>query len=338
MEPFSRPELRWPRPGMLALACLLLVSAGEVEAQPGTKPPRVGVLFLTSPTSVMGARGIEALRGGLRELGYVEGRTVVIEWRSAEGRAERLPELAAQLVERKVDVIVTGGGNISTLAARRATSTIPIVMTGSWRAVEAGLVESLARPGGNVTGLTVPPELGLKQIELLREIVPSLSRLVMFLRRGLDTPAQRERGKALIREFLQVSVDIVDVDGPEDLARAFEAARGLRPQAMIVGPDPLFFERQDQLLAFARAARLPAVYPFPDFVTAGGLMSYSPGAADIVRRTARYVDRVLKGAKPGDLPVEEPTTYELAINAKTARALGVVIPPSVLLRADHVIE
>ncbi len=322
----------------VASALFVLATPIAIEAQEVARMPRIGVLFLTSPSSATGAAGIEALRASLRELGHVDGRTVTIEYRSAEGRAERLPELAAQLVERKVDVIVTGGGNVSTLAARKATTTIPIVMTGSWRAVEAGLVASLARPGGNITGLTVPREMVLKQIELLREIAPSLSRAVIFSRKGLDTAAQRAQGAALIQQFLRVTLDILDVEDPEDLGRAFAAARALRPHAMIVGPDPLFFERRDQVLEFARTARLPAMYPFRDFVDAGGLMSYSLSSLDIVRRAARYVDRILKGAKPAELPVEEPTTYEFVINVKTAKALGLAIPPSVLLRADHIIE
>lgn len=321
-----------------ALASLLLATPPKSEAQQAARTPRIGVLFLTSPSSAAGATGIEALRASLRDLGYVEGRTITIEYRSAEGRAERLPELAAQLVERKVDVIVTGGGNVSTLAARKATTTIPIVMTASWRAVEAGLVDSLARPGGNITGLSVPRELGSKQIELLREVAPSLSRMVIFSRKSLDTAAQRAQAKALIQEFLRVTVDIIDVEEPEDFARAFRAARGLRPHAMIIGPDPLFFEHRTRVLEFARSARLPAMYPGRDFVDAGGLMSYSLNPQEVVRRTARYVDRILKGAKPIDLPVEEPTTYELVINLKTAKALGLVIPQSLLLRADHVIE
>lgn len=329
---------RVTRLGTFALAFVLLATPLAAEAQQTGKTPRIGVLFLTSPSSVAGATGIEGLRSSLRDLGYVEGRTITIEYRSAEGRAERLPELAAQLVERKVDVIVTGGGNVSTLAARKATTTIPIVMTGSWSAVDSGLVDSLARPGGNVTGLTVPRELGLKQIELLREVVPSASRMVIFSRKSLDTAAQRAHGKALIQEFLRVTVDILDVEEPEDLPRAFGTARAFRPHAMIVGPDPLFFERRDQLLAFARTVRLPAIYPFRDFVDAGGLMSYSLSSLETVRRTARLVDKILKGAKPADLPVEEPTTYELVINLKTAKALGLAMPPSLLLRADHVIE
>jgi putative ABC transport system substrate-binding protein len=317
---------------------LALIAAPAADAQPTARMPRIGVLFLTSPSSPGGAAGLAALRASLAELGHVEGRTVTIEYRSAEGRADRLPALAAELVARKVDVIVTGGGNVSVLAARGATRTIPIVMTGSFRAVESGLVESLARPGGNITGLSVPRELALKQIELLREIVPPLSRLVILARQRLDTPARRAQDRAAIRSFLQVSVDIVDVERPEGLDRAFEAARALRPQAMIVGPDPVFFEYRDRVLGFARTARLPAVYPFREFVDAGGLMSYGVGVTEIVRRTARYVDRILKGARPADLPVEEPTVYELAVNLHTARSLGLTLPPAVLLRADHVVQ
>jgi putative ABC transport system substrate-binding protein len=263
---------------------------------------------------------------------------VTVENRSAEGRAERLSALAAELVERRVDVIVTGGGNVSVLAARKATTTIPIVMAASVSAVESGLVDSLARPGGNVTGLTVPRQLGMKQLELLRELVPSLARVVIFVRRNLASAPERAQAKAAILEFLRVTVDFVDVEEPEDLARAFATARASRPNAMIVGPDPLFFQRREQVLDFVRATRLPAMYPFRDFVDAGGLMSYSLSSLEVSRGVARYVDRIFKGAKPGDLPVEEPTKFELVINLKTARGLGLTIPPSLLLRADHVID
>jgi putative ABC transport system substrate-binding protein len=296
------------------------------------------VLFVTSPSSASGAAAIETFRSSLRDLGYVEGRTIIIEYRSAEGRAERLPALAAELVERKVDVIVTGGGNVSTLAARKATTTIPIVMAGSVSAVESGLVASLARPGGNVTGLTVPRELGAKQLELLRELVPSLSRVVIFLRSNLASAEQRAQSKAAALEFLRVTLEYIDAQEPEDLVQAFATARAARPHAMIVGPDPLFFERRTQVLEFARTARLPAMYPFRDFVDAGGLMSYSLSFLEASRGAARYVDRILKGAKPADLPVEEPTKFELVINLKTARSLGLTVPPSLLLRADQVIE
>jgi putative ABC transport system substrate-binding protein len=322
-------------------AVLALLALGAVPRTAGAqqaKMPRVGILFLTSPASATGAAAIEALRTGLRDLGYVEGRSVRIEYRSAEGRAERLPQLAAQLVEQKVDVIVTGGGNISTLAARKATATIPIVMTGSWRAVESGLVQSLSRPGGNVTGLTVPRELALKQIELMREIVPSLSRMAVLSRGSLDTPAERAEAQAMLQQFFGISAGIIDVEEPEHLARAFEAARALQPHALLVGPDPMFFEYQDRIIEFARSARLPAIYPYYAFVEAGGLMSYAMSSQEVMLRAARYVDRILKGAKPADLPVEEPTTYELVINMKTAKALGLTVPQSVLLRVQRVIE
>ncbi len=317
---------------------LVLAASLAAAAQPAGKIPRIGVLSLVSPTSSAGVPAIEAFRSSLRELGYVEGRTILIEYRSAEGRADRLPELAADLVARKVDVIVTGGGNVSALAVRKATATIPIVMSVGLGAVEAGLVQSLARPGGNVTGLSVPRELGVKQLELLRELVPGLTRVAVLVRPNVATAAQRARGKAMAQEFLQVTLEYVEAEEAEHLPRAFAAARASRPGGIIVGPDPLFFQQRDQVLEFARTTRLPVMYPFRDFVEAGGLISYSLSAREAFRGAARYVDRILKGAKPADLPVEEPTTYELVINLKTARALGLTIPQSLLLRADEVIE
>ncbi|HEV8584257.1 MAG TPA: ABC transporter substrate-binding protein [Methylomirabilota bacterium] len=323
---------------LAAALALVLAASLAAAAQPSGKVPRVGVLYLVSPTSSAGAPAVEAFRSSLRELGYVEGRTLIIEPRSAEGRADRLPALAADLVARKVDVIVTGGGNVSTLAARKATSTIPIVMSVSLGAVEAGLVQSLARPGGNVTGLSVPRELGAKQLELLRELVPGVSRVTAIVRPGLATAEQRAQGKAMVKEFLQVALEYVDVEEPEQLPAALAAARASRPGAVLVGPDPLFFQQRDQVLEFARTTRLPVMYPFRDFVDAGGLISYSLNAREAFRGAARYVDRILKGAKPADLPVEEPTKYELVINRKTAKALGLTIPQSLLLRADEIIE
>lgn len=320
----------------LALVLTLLSAQLAAEAQQAGKTPRIGVLFVTSPS--VGSAFRQALGSSLRDLGYVEGRTITFESRSAEGRADRLPALAAELVRRKVDVIVTGGGNVSTLAARKATTTIPIVMVGSVGAVEAGLVESLARPGGNVTGVTVPRELGLKQLELLRAIIPSLSRVVVFSRSNFDTSAQRAEAKAMALQFLGVTLDFVEVQEPEDLARAFVVARASRPNAVIVGPDPLFFNHKGQILDFARETRLPAIYPYRSFVDDGGLVSYSLSAREVARVVARYVDRILKGAKPAELPVEQPNTFELVINMKTAKTLGLTIPPSVLLRVDQLIE
>lgn len=316
----------------------LLAAPLTVEAQQSGKTPRIGLLILSSASSAAGGSALEAFRSGLRELGYVEGRTITIEYRSAEGRIERLPELASDLVKRKVDIIVTGGGNVSALAARKATTTIPIVMAGSVGAVEAGLIASLARPGGNVTGLTVPRQLGAKQLELLRDLVPSLSRVVVFARSNVATAQQRAQAKASALEFLRLTLEYIEVQEPEDLPRAFASARAVQPHAMIVGPDPLFFQQRDQLLEFARTARLPAMYPFRDFVDAGGLISYSVSALEMSRIGARYVDKILKGARPADLPVEEPSKFELVINLKTAKTLGLTIPPSLLLRADQVIE
>jgi putative ABC transport system substrate-binding protein len=322
-----------------AAALLALLAAPlAAYAQPPAKVPRVGVLTLVSPTSAAGSAGAEAFRTTLRELGHVEGRTVLVEYRSADGRAERLPELAVELVARKVDIIVTGGGNVSTLAARKATTTIPIVMSVGLGVVEAGLVQSLARPGGNVTGLSVPRGLGAKQLELLHEMLPHVSRVAVLVRPELSTPEQRARARTLAKDFLNLTLDYVDVSEPDQLAAALAAARASRPGAILFGPDPLFFQQRDQVLDFARANRLPAMYPFRDFVDAGGLVSYSINAAEAFRGAARYVDKIIKGAKPADLPVEEPSKYELVINLKTAKALGITVPPAVLLRADTLVE
>jgi putative ABC transport system substrate-binding protein len=332
------------RRGMVVQMAALLVVLGilavspEVEAQQAARTPRIGLLILTSASSGAGAAGIQALRSSLADLGYIEGRTITIEYRSAEGRAERLAELATELVARKVDLIVSGGGNVSALAARKATTTIPIVMSSSVDAVDVGLIDSLARPGGNVTGLTVPRELGAKQLELLRELVPSPSRVVIVNRSNAARRAQRAQAKAMALAYLQMTLAYVEVQEPEDLARAFVTAQATRPHAMIVAPDPLFFQERQRILDFARAARLPVMYPFRDFVDAGGLVSYSVSSVEVSRAAARYVDKILKGARPADLPVEQPTKFELVINLKTARALGLTIPPSLLLRADEVIE
>ena len=298
--------------------------------------PKVGLLVLASPATTTAA--IETLKTSLRELGYVDGRTVTIEYRSAEGHAERLPALAADLVARKVDVIITGGGNISTSVAREATKTIPIVMGGSLAAVEFGFVASLARPGGNITGLTVPREVGSKQVELVRQLVPSLERVAILLRPHLATEEQRSQAKSNAQAFLSLGLDFIDVNEAGDLTRAFAAVRAARAQALLVAPDPIFFNERARVLDFARTARLPTVYPLRDFVEAGGLMSYSLSVADVYRSVARYVDRILKGAKPADLPVEQPTRYELVINLKTAKALGLTVPPGLLARADELIH
>ncbi len=310
--------------------------AGPALAQKPGQVPRVGILILASIPSV--AAIMDGLRSGLRELGYIEGSSVHFDIVSAEGNAERLPELAMQLIARKVDVIVTGGGNVSALAAHKSTSTIPIVMTSSIGPVEAGLVQSLARPGGNVTGFTVQPELGFKQLQLLQEMVPAASRIVILLRHDPSQSAGREQGKAFALQFLGVTLDFVEVRSPEDMARALEAVRAAKPHAMVVSPDPLLYQQREQILRFTRAARIPDMYSFPDIVDDGGLVAYTGTAPEIVRGIARFVDRLLKGAKPADLPVEQLTKFDLLINQKTARSLGLKIPQSVLLRAERVVE
>ncbi len=321
------------------LALLAIGAAARspgIRAQTPSRTPRVGLLLLASQSSVTAI--LDSLRSSLRELGYIEGRSIAIEVLSADGNAERLPELAAQLVARKVDIIVTGGGNVSTLAARKATSTIPIVMTSSFSAVESGLVQSLARPGGNVTGLTVPLDLGFKQIQLLQELVPSLSRVAILVRHDAAMAAAREQSKAFAQQFLQVTLELVEVRSPEDLARGLEAVRAAKPNGMIVSPDPLIYQQREQILRFTRAARIPDMYSAPDIVDSGGLIAYSPSLQDISSGVARFIDRLLKGAKPADLPVEQPTKFELVINLRTAKALGIKIPQSILIRADRVID
>lgn len=319
------------------LTALLALGAPRLGyGQSARRIPRVGVLFVASMASSSAI--FEGLRSSMRGLGYVEGRTIELDFRSADGRVERLPELARQLVARNVDVILTGGGNASTLAARSATTTIPIVMAGGIDAVEAGLIASLARPGGNVTGLTVPSDLGLKQLELLRELVPALARVAILTRPDLTAAARRAQGKAMLLEFFRLTIDFVEVRDPEDLAQAFAAVRNTRQDALLVAPDPLFFQMRDPILEFARTARLPAMYPLRDFVEAGGLISYSLSTAEVARNLARYLDRILKGAKPADLPVEEPREFELVINLETAAALGISVPQSLLVRANEVIQ
>lgn len=322
------------REWLLALAAIGV--SGRLEAQAARKTARVGVLFLASPASTRVI--INAMRSALQDLGYVEGRSITFEFRSADGRVERLPELAAQLAALKVDVVVTGGGNMSALAMAKASSTIPIVMSTSFDAVQSGLIDSLARPGHNVTGLSAPSDFAIKQIELLRELIPPRSRIAILLRPNPSTVERRAQAKAMIQEFMQTTIEFIDVAEPEEIAQALARVRSIKSNALVVGPDPLFFQQRDQIMAFARSAKLPAIYPLRDFVEAGGLLSYSTKAEEVFRSVARYIDKILKGAKPADLPVEEPREIELVINMKTARALGLAIPQSMLLRATEVLQ
>jgi ABC-type uncharacterized transport system substrate-binding protein len=305
-----------------------------VEAQPA---PKIGMLFSVIPA--VAAPNLEAFRNGLRALGHVEGKTFVVVPRYGEARAERLPELARELVNLKVDVIVVST-DLAIAAARRETKTIPIVMVVSTDPVGTGFVASLAHPAGNVTGLTnIAPELGGKRVELLREAIPTVSRVAFLwnpdVRGAMFDYKETENAARLLRLALQS----VEVTRTGDLDRAFAAIMEQRAQAMIVqGPNPVLFSNPGEIVRFAQRNRLPSLYPTREYVDAGGLMSYGPSLIDLFRRAAIHVDKILKGAKPGDLPIEQPTKFELVINLKTAKALGLTIPPSLLLRADQVIE
>jgi putative tryptophan/tyrosine transport system substrate-binding protein len=322
---------------LFVLLCILAAPLA-VEAQPPTNIPRIG--FLTAvPLSVMSAR-TEAFRQGLRELGYVEGRTIVIEWRSAEGQPDRLPSLAAELVRLKVDVIVTGGPS-ATRSAKAATGTIPIVITNDSDPVANGFVASLARPGGNITGLsTVSPDMYGKQLELLKEIVPRLSRVAVVGDSTEPGNAQALKETERAARALRVELQYLDVHGPKDLVPAFRAASTERADAILTLPSAVLASNRKQVVELAGRSRLPAIHfsMSPGFVTDGGLISYGASTTDLDRRAATYVDRILKGAKPAHLPIEQPTKFEFIINLKAAKAMGLTIPPSVLARADEVIE
>ena len=316
----------------------LLVSPLAAEAQQAGRIPRVGVLA----TRTAGDARLEGLLQGLRELGYVEGRNLLVEYRDAEGKTERFPALAAELVSLKCDVIVTTGGTLAAQAAKQATTTLPIVFASVGDAVAEGLVTSLARPGGNVTGLTVAAtELVSKSLEVIKQAVPGVKRVaILFKPDAMPDSAKKERLKAadVAARALGLRLQIVEARGAEDFDRAFSDMTRARADALAVPATQVFNLERRRLVNLAAKNRLPAVYPNRDFVDAGGLMSYGPNLADMARRAASYVDKILKGAKPADLPVEQPTRFELVINLKTAKALGLTIPQSLLQRADQVIE
>jgi putative tryptophan/tyrosine transport system substrate-binding protein len=279
-----------------------------------------------------------ALTEALRELGWVEGKNVVFERRYAENRLERLPELAADLVRLKVDVIIAGG-TLAPLAAKRATSTIPIVMVAAGDPLGSGLVASLARPGGNVTGTSaMVPDLGGKRLELLKELLPRLARVAVLWNAANPYSANVFKETQGAGRTLGIEVQSLEVRGPDDLDGAFEAARKQRPDAMITADDPLTLSYRKRIADFATGQQLASLSGFREFVEVGGLISYGANLDDVYRRTAGYVDKILKGAKPADLPVEQPTKFDLVINLTTAKALGLTVPPSLLARADEVIE
>jgi putative ABC transport system substrate-binding protein len=315
---------------MLLLSLLILRFA---EAQQPTKVPRIGFLAAISPAAI--SARIEAFRQGLNELGYIEGKNIVIEWRSAE--ADRVPGLAAELVRLKVDVIVTAGP-LSTRPAQGATKTIPIVMAQDDDPVGNGFVASLARPGGNITGLaSLSPELSGKQLELLKEIVPKLSRMAVLGSSTRPGNAQSLRETELAAGAFGVKLQYLDVLGPKDIDTAFREAGIARADAVLMLVATGVPQRK-QVVELAVKSRLPVISGRPELVEAGGLMTYGASLNDLYRRAATYVDKILKGAKPADLPIEQPAKFELVINLNTAKQLGLTIPPNVLARADKVIK
>ena len=327
-------NLKWL--GLSVIAFVLVVTGAVAQAQQPPKGPRIG--FLTAnDLSALAAR-IEALRQGLRELGHVEGKNMVIEYRYAEGKLDRLPALAAELVRLKVDIIVSAGPQ-STRAVKEATVTIPIVMAFDFDPVGNGFVASLARPGGNITGLsTLAPEISGKQLELLKEIVPRLSRVAVFGTSTRSGNAQALREIELAAGALGVQLQYLEVLDAKDIEAVFRAASKGRAGAVLALASPTLLLQRTQIAGLAVKNRLPAIYDRAEFVEDGGLMTYSVSITDLFRRAATYVDKILKGAKPADLPVEQPTKFELVINLKTAKQIGLTIPQSVLYRADKVIK
>jgi putative ABC transport system substrate-binding protein len=315
----------------------LLAAPFAAEAQQAAKVPRIGYLSGGDPAA--SPHLPEAFRQGLRDLGYVEGRNVVIEYRDVEGKLERYPALAAELVALKVDVIVALGYP-GTLAAKNATNTIPIIMVAVADPVRIGLIASLVRPGGNITGLTLlaGTEIVGKHLELLKEAVPNLSRVAVLWNPANPMHVLRLREVEVAGRSLRVQLQILKAQGPEEFDSAFAAMTRERAGALYVVGDPMLRQHRRRLAELAAKSRLPAVYELKDHAEAGGLMAYGPSILDMYWRAATYVDKILKGAKPADLPVEQPTKFELVINMKTAKALGLTIPQSLLLRADQIIQ
>jgi putative tryptophan/tyrosine transport system substrate-binding protein len=320
----------------IPVVAMLFALCVPAEAQQPVKTSRIGILMSGSPEPRRAI--LDAFRQGLRDLGYIEGNNIVIEYRFSEGMDERLPELAAELVRLKVDVIVTSG-IAPPVAAKKATKTIPIVMGVVGDAVGTGLVGSLAQPGGNVTGLTLlGPELNGKRLEILKETVPKLSRVAVLLNPANQGSTSYRKEVEVAARSLGVELHRVEASRPNELASALSETKMGRAQALLTLNDTMFFSQQVQIANLSIKTGLPAMFPESEYVNAGGLMSYGPHLPDLFRRAATYVDKVLKGAKPADLPVEQPTKFELVINLKTAKQIGLTIPPNVLARADKVIR
>ena len=318
---------------LLALGLLAAPLVAEAQ-QPSTKTARIGYVSLRSGPEHLD----EAFRQGLRELGYVEGQNISVEYRWADWKPDRIPALAEELVRLKVDVIVAVAGP-TVRAVGKAVKTIPVVFLTGGDPVGTGLVASLDRPGGNLTGVSLlTSELNAKRLELLKQAVPGVSRVAVLVNPTLPTAG------ALLKELegaaraLKVKLQVLEARDPQAIDDAFAAMKRERAGALLVGNDPMFFAQRERIVDLAAKHRLPGIFEWREFAEAGGLLSYGTSVADMYRRLASYVDKILKGAKPADLPVEQPTRFELVINAKTAKALGLTIPPSFVLRADHVIQ
>ena len=335
-QPFDaivRPGRRGCVVALVILALGVLAAPLAADAQPAGKVPRIGILNPGSPSSIH-----DRLREGLRDLGYVEGQNLVIEYRWAEGKDDRLPDLAAELVRLKVDLIVADG-TPATLAAKRATSTIPIVMTSTGDPIRTGLVASLARPGGNITGISLfAPEVVGKQLELLKEVVPKLARVAVL--RNPDNPVSAFllREAEVAARVLRVQVQILEVRNTNDFERAFSTMTREHADALLVLGDFLFVLHRTRLADLAAKRHLPMMFGSREIAAAGGLMAYGPNLGDVFYRAATYIDKILKGAKAAELPVEQPMKFVLVVNLRTAKALGLTIPQSVLVRADEVIK
>jgi len=318
------------------LTILFLGPSFAAQAQLPAKIPRIGYLNATF-ASTSPAR-VEAFRQGLRELGYAEGKNIVIEFRHAEGKIERLPALAAELVRLKVDIIVSGGPT-ATRPAKEATTTIPIVMTQDIDPVATGIVASLARPGGNITGLsTLAPEISGKQLELLKEIVAKFSRVAVLGTSASPSQGQTLKELEIAAAALKLKLQYLDVLDPKGMETAFQTALKGRAEAVLVLQSPVINLQRKRLVDFAANNRLAAIYPQPEYVEAGGLMHYGTNTPDLFRRAATYVDKILKGRTPADLPVEQPIKFEFIVNLKAAKQIGLTIPPNVLARADRVFK
>ncbi len=320
---------------VIAMALVILSSAHPARAQQA-KVCRIG--FISSASSSAMAARDEAFRQGLRELGYVVGQNITIECRWADGKNERLPGFAAELVNLKLDVIVTHGV-VATRAVKQATTTIPIVIAAADDPLAAGLVPSLARPGGNITGLSLmTPDLTEKRLQLLKEILPGRTRVAVLWNSGNPVSERELRKAEAAARSLGLQLQSLGVSDPRELASAFSSMKTERAGALFVLPDATFFGQRNEIVDLAATKRLPLVTDLREFADAGALMTYGPNGLDPHRRAATYVDKILKGANAGDLPIEQPTKFDLVINLKTARTLGVTIPASLLMRADHIIE